>query len=196
MLSRLTKLLFTGLLALGLQAQISNGNVSSGFTNICDSTLGSAAASITCSSISGAYKALYITFDARGDTAAVTLSGNVTFNSDTGTNYDYFTVNNNANTNGHNTANMAILIVDGASATSNFSGTSSLFIPNYANTTFNKTIVGISNGLLQNAAPIGYVSNVYGSWHPASPAAITSITITASAGNFITGSRLTVWGQQ
>ena len=149
---------------------------------IATETLGGAAASVTFSSISGAYTDLVLVSD-----WTVSAQNNLlmTFNSDTGSNYSE-----------------TVLLGDGSSASSSrqtsatsirvgFAGNVSskviniVNIQNYSNTTTYKTTVYRWNSE-------EYVSARVGLWRDTS--AITSLVLTASAGNIASGSTFTLYG--
>ena len=62
----------------------------------------------------------------------------------------------------------------------------------YANTTFVKNLVSLNNRL--NTSTSGFVLIWSGDWR--STSAVTSITLTASAGSFLSGSTFTLYGVQ
>jgi hypothetical protein len=156
--------------------------MTSTYETISSQTLGSAAASVTFSSIPGTYTdlVLVIAANAGGPTAA-----SMRFNGDSATNYSD-----------------TILDGDGASATSyretnrtniwagSYYNTSTPTVAihnimNYANTTTNKTTLSRIN------YPIAFTSAEVGLWR--NTAAITSITL-ATGANFNTGSTFSLYG--
>ena len=151
------------------------------YVAIATQTLGSAASTVTFSSISGAYTDLVLIFNGTGSTG-----GNFTFqfNGDTSTNYS-----------------ATILYGDGSSAGSvrvssqssmNIGGVSTGFttdiinIMNYSNATTYKTALG------RYARPADEVGAKVGLWR--STSAITSIVVGVSGGNFATGSTFSLYG--
>lgn len=186
-------LVFVTLTALLAQYTPPSGGSSGGMTVISDQVLTSPAATVTFSSIPGNYIELYLVGQARSDAAVTTLAANLQFNGDTGTNYEYFNVNGNANSNNAGQTAIGVSIINGASMTANVPGDFQAHIVNYSGTTFFKSVLS-SNGGRLNATPTQYVSYIHGAW--LNTAAITSISITASSGNFVTGSRFTLWGQK
>ena len=148
---------------------------------IATQTLGSAAASVTFSSIPSTYTDLILIFNGTGSTG-----GNFTFqfNGDTGTNYS-----------------ATILYGDGSSAGSvrvsnqssmNIGGVGTGFttdiinIMNYSNATTYKTALG------RYARPGDEVGAKVGLWR--STSAITSVVVGVSGGNFATGSTFSLYG--
>jgi len=149
---------------------------------IATTTLSSAAASVTFSSISGSYTDLVLVSNWTVSTQNNLL---MTFNSDTGSNYSE-----------------TVLLGDGSSATSSrqtsatsirvgFAGSASskviniINIQNYSNATTYKTTVYRWNSE-------EYVSARVGLWRNTS--AITSIVLTASTGNIASGSTFSLYG--
>jgi hypothetical protein len=151
------------------------------YEKIATTTLGSAASSVTFSSISGAYTDLILVANYQCTNADQFL--NLQFNSDSGSNY--------SNTN---------LFGDGSSATSNrtsnatavraaFYGSAQsnaiVQMMNYSNTTTNKTIISRDN---TNT----FVVSRANSWR--STSAINSIYIFPTGFNISSGSTFTLYG--
>ena len=157
--------------------------MASTFTPIATTTLGSAQASITFSSISG-YTDIRIiaNFSTTSNVADIALR----YNSDSGTNYSDTGVvgNGSSATSGRNTNSSYAKIC--YCGTSGQPMMSTADIMNYANTTTYKTALGRSS----NAA--GEVQQETNTWR--NTASITSITILVGAGNFAAGSTFTLWG--
>ncbi len=158
------------------------------YTPIATTTLGSAASSVTFSSISGSYTDLILVCSMIG---TATLDARVTFNSDTGTNYS-----------------ATRLMGDGSSATSNRSSnrawidlnyvggvdtsaptTSILNLNNYSNTTTNKTTLLRANEM--GGAYTG-TEAIVGLWR--STSAINRLDITTSTSTYAAGSTFTLYG--
>ena len=145
------------------------------YTPIATTTLGSAAASYTFSSIPSTYTDLILVVTA-GNSAGANYSGTIQFNGDTGTNYSYTEVYTSGSsalsyraTNSTLTAAPAIIQVQ-----------------NYSNTTTYKTA-------LARAGTGTSVEMVVGLWR--STSAINSIKVLSEgATNFIVGSTLTLYG--
>jgi hypothetical protein len=152
------------------------------YTPIATNTLGSAAATITFSSISGSYTDLIIA----GNGIASSDAGiDFQVNSDTGTNYSFTYIYGDGSS-----------TVSGANATSNVGsggrigingGVALLNFMNYSNTTTYKTI--ISRGANASVLTIATVAL----WRNTN--AITAITLKrGGGGNFSTGSTFTLYG--
>jgi len=151
-------------------------------------TLGTAAASYTFSSISGAYTDLVLICSL----AIVTGSPEIHFrvNSDTATNYSMTILSGNgtAASSLRQTSSSAGIQIgyNGVPNTTLGNQTSITNIQNYSNTTTYKTAISRSN----NAA-FG-TDAIVGLWR--NTAAITSITIKPTSSSFATGSVLTLYG--
>jgi hypothetical protein len=159
------------------------------YTPIATTTLGSAAASYTFSSISGSYTDLILV-------ASVQTPSNdntdicIQFNSDTGNNYSRtYLLGDGTSAISGNTANSGRVAAASISGNSVNSGvfTPVIFnIQNYGNSTTYKTV------LARTANAKGYEGATVGIWR--STAAITSLTIFPAAGTINTGSTFTVYG--
>ena len=159
------------------------------YTPIATQTLGSAAASITFSSIPGTYTDLRLVL-----TSVVSVnnaSGQLQFNSDTATNYSQVNlsgVGTIANS-GNETSNNLINLNSQAAFSSTIPLSCTIDVFSYAGAT-NKTslisFIGDKNGA-------GSVELFCGLWR--STAAITSLTLSLNiAANFNTGTIATLWG--
>lgn len=153
-------------------------------------TLGSAASTITFTVPSG-YTNLKLIFQGRSSAAANTPGVNLTFNSDSGANYSYTWLYYAAGTGGSDTGSATsarVGSIPGTTTTANYPGTFHLSIPNYAGTTFYKAFD--SYGGDDTGASVGETWTFHGTW--ANTAAITSLTLTAASGNFVTGTVATL----
>jgi len=155
------------------------------YDKIATTTLGSAAASYTFSSIPGTYTDLIIIAN-----GGISITGDVglRFNGDASTNYSYTRVYGN----GSATASDRGSNWDYAAAFTWYSATlnnSAIFnIMNYSNTTTYKTVVGRTNS---PSTLVGAVANL---WR--STAAITSIQIISPGGSatYSVGTTFTLYG--
>ncbi len=154
------------------------------YSTIATTTLGSSASSYTFNSISGSYTDLVLIISAKNSTYN-SSSGEVRFNSDSGSNYSYTEVSGNGTTaSSSRTANSTSLQCFRTDI-NNF-GTSIINIQNYSNSTTNKTT--ISRASMENG-----VRAFVGLWR--STSAITSITVLPEGGTtFSTGSVFTLYG--
>ena len=159
---------------------------------IATTTLSSAAATVTFSSISGSYTDLVLVakgYNATGDGSAPTLY----FNGDTGANYSDTELYGDGTSAGSNrrTSNTYITVYrsGGWDTTSTQPGMFIINVMNYANTTTYKTAL-IRSGSGDATYPSS--ETVVGLWR-ATPAAITSLTI-GSGGTMATGSTFSLYG--
>lgn len=164
---------------------------------ISDVTSTAAVASIAFTSIPGTYKSLMIHLQGRGDsTAATTVNLLARFNSDTGTNYDWQRVSGNGASAGSSGAtaqsSIQVAYLCTANSPANTPGAVSAIVPNYAGVTYHKQI--LSEDMIRFDTSNTEVDQFGGNWR--STAAITDISLFPSAGNFLTGSRATLWGMQ
>ena len=156
------------------------------YTPIATNTLGSAAASVTFSSIPGTYTDLVLVCVGRSSTGGP--SGiRITFNGDTGSNYSRTTlVGDGTNASSSRASSQAYIDTpfDGsASQTTPYF----VFCNNYSNSTTYKT------GLIRFSEPLNRVGATVGLWR--STAAITSIILTeASASTFAAGFTASLYG--
>ena len=156
------------------------------YTPIATTTLGSAAASVTFSSISGSYTDLVLIVSHTGTLA--TAEARLQLNSDTGSNYSWTQLYGNgssaASYRASNVSNLPLLPNEASSTTA--PSTMIVNLQNYSNTTTNKTLIyrsGITS--LATTANVGLWRNT---------SAITSIYLFTSASTFATGSTFTLYG--
>ena len=152
---------------------------------IATTTLSSAAASYTFSSIPSTYTDLVLVINNLHTTNAI--DGWFRLNGDTATNYSRTNLNGDGTsaTSGRNTS---VAYGYGILVTNTFS-TNILNFLNYSNTTTYKTILMRSN----NTSASGYAATTVDLWR-ATPAAINSIQIGAVSGNYDIGSTFTLYG--
>jgi hypothetical protein len=151
---------------------------------IATTTLGSAAASVTFSSISGSYTDLVIIATLQ---TSNTVNMNIRFNSDSGSNYSNTSLAGNGTVaaSGRDT-NATESKIDYYAAASNTAKQYIINIPSYANTSVYK------NHLTRGSLPSGEAVAMVGLWRNTN--AITSITILPGNGNMNTGSTFTLYG--
>lgn len=158
------------------------------YTPIGTTTLGSAAASITFSSL-GSYTDIFLVGQF-GNTSGGTTVG-LRFNSDSGTNYSTTQMNGpmpfGSSWRGSNQTSISVFgspIVSGTSG--NLIDFGSVAIQNYSNNTTYKTVIS------RNGWATGEVIAGVGLWR--NTAAITSITLLASGTTFLTGTTFSIYG--
>lgn len=168
-------------------------------TLITDTTVsGSAAANIDFASIPGTYKHLRLVGQVRGDTSANHIALRLTVNADTtAAHYEW----NYAETYSGNTANgtdsgsdtsLSVGNVCAATTPASWPGSFELDVPNYAGTTFFKTTIGVY-GYGSGGGTGGILCGTsIGFW--LSTAAITELKFSPATGNFVIGSRISLYG--
>jgi hypothetical protein len=154
------------------------------YEKIATTTLGSAAASTTFSTISGSYTDLVLIASIKGSTNDEPVL--IEFNSDTGSNYSQTLIYGTGSAVGsqRQTSQTSMRIGSGNSNT-NFD-TYIANVQNYSNSTTYKTVVS------REASAGIVVTATAGLWR--STSAITSILIKRSSGNIATGSTFTLYG--
>ena len=169
------------------------------FTVIDHTELSGAAASWTQASIPSTYDHLYLVMSTRSASGSYWTNLYYNFNGDTGTNYSE--TNLYANSNGSvqsYRANTGAFIeysaysVAGGSLADTFS-TTTVWIPNYANTANFKSILtqsGSENNSATNSQWI--ITNAAALWHDTS--AIDEILITSAGSDFVQYSTFTLYG--
>ena len=157
------------------------------YTPIATQTLGTAAATVTFSSISGAYTDLKLVISVKSSSGGPDVR--MRFNSDTGTNYSGTYLYGNGTTAGSaRDSNIGGILLDyyGTPDTTNFN-VNKIDVQNYSNSTTYKTVIARADN-----AGNGTTATV-GLWR--NTAAITQIDLTLSGGqSFTTGSTFTLYG--
>ena len=153
---------------------------------IATTTLGSAAASYTFSSISSAYTDLVLIYQSTTAPAAAYVG--LQFNSDTGTNYSVTRLSGSgtAASSDRKTSATKLELTAQSYIDDPITFNSIINVQNYANTTTYKTVIS-----RQNLAA-GGVDAVVGLWR--STSAISTIVLLTSSGTFDTGSTFTLYG--
>ena len=160
--------------------------MASTYEPIATTTLGTAAASVTFSSISGSYTDLVLVISGRLDSgSAQDSSVLLQYNNDTSTNYSTTLIDGNGSSAGSARASNTTAAYCGA--TSEESSNSIVSIMNYSNTTTYKILISRGNN------PKNRVRAFASLWR--STAAISTIKVISDfAGNFATGSTFTLYG--
>lgn len=165
-----------------------------GPTLIYDSTLGVAAASFDVTSIPATYDHLFGYLVARGDKSAVYTYLQMIFNNDSSANYKgEFLAGSSVTAHSEEftgSSFIALGYVAAASSPAGACGTCDFRVLNYTGTVFNKHIDfqdGFRSQTSTMEADVGF-----GEWM--STAAVTQLTFFPDSGNFIAGSRLTIYG--
>jgi hypothetical protein len=180
----------------GNYVNITSGLTASGCTisgsapYVC--TVGTAVSSITISSIPGTYLNLELVMNGTNSTAAP-VNVFAQFNGDSGSDYDYVGIYTGGGispaTSYAGAASSAQIC--GLGKTGSFAGGGKVVFPGYSGTAFYKTANGdCYQGT--SSTSFAYKTNVGMAWH--STAAITSITLILSAGNFSAGDTFVLYG--
>jgi hypothetical protein len=166
--------------------------MASTYEKIATTTLGSAAASVTFSSISSAYTDLVVVC------AVAASSGGfakLTFNNDTATNYSTTLLEGDGSgAYSARTSNTSYITIAGGNSL-NYGANQSptlmnISVQNYSNATTNKTILCRTNNQATSSLFSTYA--YVGLWRNTS--AINRLDITPSAGNWNSGSTFTIYG--
>lgn len=161
------------------------------YTPIATTTLGSAQADITFSSIAGTYTDLVLVLYGRASRADTSSGTLVNLNSDTGTNYSQTRIEGDGTSavsarNSNQTSMINADIAANNLASGIFSQVIWQFM-NYSNTTTYKTV------LVRTASASNEVKALVSLWR--STSAITTIKVAPSGGfNFMTGTQATLYG--
>lgn len=151
---------------------------------------------LTFSSINQNYRHLLIVGSARGDTASAFVSVNIRINGSSSALYDSQQVSGNNTTAAafpqSSATSAQIGEMAAASATSGACGTYRISIPNYRDTTFWKTW-DVNHTLSTGTGASAMHSKAWSGQYRGT-AAITSITLLPSTGNFVTGTRFSLYG--
>lgn len=162
---------------------------------IASNTLSSSAASVTFSAIPNTYTDLVLRYSIRTDFAGTNVAqARVTFNGTTsGYSRTTLTGNGASASSARATSQANFEPEEGspsASNTANTFGTTEIYIPNYLVST-NKAYGSFAVGENNTTSPV-YMSVRAALWQNTS--AITSITLTANAGNFVSGCAFFLYG--
>jgi len=157
------------------------------YTPIARTTLSSAAASVTFSSISGSYTDLILVSNLGGSVSGEAVR--IQINSDSGSNYSYTAMRGNGTsaTSERATSATSLRISTGVGVTTNTSDLTTITnLQNYSNTTTFKTLISRAG-----QAANGTESSV-GLWR--STSAINAIQVSNTNGNIVAGSTFTLYG--
>jgi hypothetical protein len=168
---------------------------------IQDKTLSTATSTVEFSNIPLIYNDLMIKISCRTTAAIDNEYFNLRMNNDNGSvYYKYTSYSNGAASFGSqvwaNETSMYVYQVVGDNAVPNSFSNHELYIPNYAITTTNKTVLedscSLDNDTTSNSLRMVTTSSML--WRPATKAAITTLTFTTASGNFKIGSSFTLYG--
>jgi len=165
--------------------------MTSTYEKIATNTLGSAAASVTFSSISSAYTDLRLIATTRQDNNASNDSLRLRFNSDTTTSYSRTNLTGDGTTAASTRASSddeinIVAFTPGTSAAAGLFAVTTIDLLNYSNTTTYKScLIRTSNGAAGTAATVGLWRNT---------AAINTIFMRISGFNMAAGCTFTLYG--
>ncbi len=152
-------------------------------------------ATIDFTAIPQTYKHLVVTLTARTDGAYADTDIYLTFNGDTGANYDdqylYSTGTTSGNTSALAAAHMRAGLTAGANAPAGVYAETTIEVLNYANSTPRKN-VSVRTFDHGSDTGAGYMIEEAGQWR--NTAAVTRLTLTPAAGNFVAGTVATLFG--
>ncbi len=156
----------------------------------------SGVASVSFTGIPATYKDLRLVISARSSVVAVSSSINLRINNDSGANYDgaFAQIVNATQTNFTQLAQIINYIGNcpGASATANLAGRSIVNLEDYAGTTFDKGGDYVSE--MKRANAVASFFHERGALWWRSTAAINRLDVSLGAGNFVAGSRVSLYG--
>jgi hypothetical protein len=176
-----------------------SGGGGGAITRIAQQVLGSAASSVTFSSIPGSYTNLILTILGASSSGSY-ANDQITYqaNGDTGANYDYcFSLCNTGSLTGGGGSGAAgtsgnLCYLPGTGGPSGNAGISTTKFVGYAQTTFRKQAT--STGGWYNPSNALWTINTWNQWR--STAAITSLVLALGSGaNFLAGSTFTLYGE-
>lgn len=167
-----------------------------GLALITETVTSGSAANVPFSSIPAIYRDLEIRVRGRGTTAAALVGINLQFNGDTGANYDWEdTQSNNVTTASFNNNAVTLALIGNiaaASATANVADFLVAQVGDYRGTTFQKA--GLSRGTIRTSTAAAGAFNESFSFWWRSTAAINAVKVFPSAGAFVDGSVVSLYG--
>jgi hypothetical protein len=192
----------SGLVTAASNVLITGGGGSGNFTLICDDLLSGSQASfdtntILGGNISGAYKHLKLYVYGRSDNADTNEALYMNFNNDsTAAHYDIasFTFSGGGTTSSTGGTDSKITMgnIPAANAPASYFSQTEVTIANYADTTGFKSTHGLGGLERGTTAANSFVVFNAGLW--LSTAAVNRIAVVPQAGNFVAGSRFTLYG--
>lgn len=160
---------------------------------IASTTVESPVADITFSSIPSGYTDLKLVYSLRGDAGAISRSVLVTFNGSTTSYSDRYLQGDGATASSGTNSGGGSKFYAGectaSTATSNTFGNQELYIPNYTGSNYKSISI---DAIAETNATTQYVSLTASLW--SNTAAITSIKLVPSTGNFVANSTATLYG--
>ena len=167
-----------------------------GAYKIADTTLGSAASQIVFSAIPQNFAHLMLVVYLRGDVGSALSSANLRANADATADYDFQGLRaNGATIIGYESIGATSTIVGdipGGLAGAGIFGAAHILVPHYAGAVNGKSFESVSSAKVGVASGNIYTSTLAGFWRGVSN--ITTLTLIPASGNFVTGSRATLYG--
>ena len=147
--------------------------------------------------VSGGARDLRLMVRGAGTTAATYVTVQVQFNGDSGTNYDWesITFNNTSSSTSAGFASQTSLPVGflpASTGPTNAGGSTEVIIQDYSGAVFTKSVMARSGVRTGSGAASLYATAGWGDWN--NTAAVTSVTVSLSAGNFAAGSTVSLYG--
>lgn len=194
------KVLLPGTAGQFLQTQgaAANPTWATGGTFLISEQTPSGTGTVTFSSIPATYRDLMVIIRGRGTTAATSVAALLTFNNDTGANYDKerLTASGGTTVSAAGTAAATSIDLGGiaaANSTADVADAIRVEVFDYRGTTFQKA-VHTQNSVKTGTATTNFVANVQSGWWR-STAAINRVDIVLNAGNFVSGSVVSLYGR-
>lgn len=164
---------------------------------LADETKATAGASFDFLGLDQSFSGLLIVWSGRCAVAAAEDNLTLRLNNDSGANYDRQRRETATATTISESQNQAgtsglLGVITADSSTAGFAAAGEIIIPNYAGTAFHKIVRGSSFARTTDASQANDIASIGFIWKDTS--AINRITLLPSAGNWMTGSRCTVYG--
>lgn len=151
---------------------------------------------VTFSSIPNTYRDLIVRVRGRGDTGSTFTSPLLRFNGDTSSNYDYEDAHwfGSATSFGQTTGASSLLLgyIPAGSSNTGLAGITETLIADYRGTVFFKSTNTLLSGPLSTSSNAFGGGQFSGSWQNTN--AITAVEVLLSAGNFVNGSVVSLYG--
>lgn len=164
---------------------------------IADSTASTSVASFDFTSLPSQFAHLMIVLLLREDDAIGATSALFRLNNDSATNYNCSYVGGNNNLAGANQGTLGVTSLSsamsvGSTGSADKFAATVLWIPAYNLTTAQKFVLGVTGVDVSDTQAATYTRAVSGTWK--STASINRVTILPNSGNFVAGSRCTIYG--
>ncbi|KAF1698364.1 hypothetical protein CSC62_05505 [Pseudoxanthomonas jiangsuensis] len=180
--------------AMGRVTAAANGSGAGGaIAKIGEVVTSGSQAVVTFTSIPATYRHLELRILGRGTASAVEANSAIRFNGDSGNNYDSIRENRfGAGASGVAVSRIDAFSLAAANAPAGTASPVTICIPDYRGTTFHKSMTALSSIKQANATANEFMQTGSGYWR--NTAAITQIDIALSAGNWVDGSVVSLYG--